>query len=105
MTQTNSHPSTIANQWAAVDRYFRQLSLSDLLDTVMAANKAAELPAIDVAPNQGKLLQLLSSPAREEFSNRYARRLQHDLAGARVVRRRPIHAGINAKHAKIAAQH
>lgn len=49
------------DQWAAVDRYFsEQLSLSDpVLDAAMAANKAAELPAIDVAPNQGKLLQLL----------------------------------------------
>jgi predicted O-methyltransferase YrrM len=50
------------DQWAAVDRYFsEQLSLSDpLLDAAMAANRAAELPAIDVAPNQGKLLQLLA---------------------------------------------
>lgn len=50
------------DQWAAVDRYFsEQLSLSDpVLDAAMAANRAAELPAIDVAPNQGKLLQLLA---------------------------------------------
>jgi predicted O-methyltransferase YrrM len=49
-------------QWVAVDRYFaEQLSLSDAaLDAALAANKAAELPAIDVAPNQGKLLQLLA---------------------------------------------
>jgi predicted O-methyltransferase YrrM len=52
-------------QWAAVDRYFsEQLSLSDpVLDAAMAANRAAELPAIDVAPNQGKLLQLLAQLA------------------------------------------
>src|SRR6266481_209499 len=50
------------DRWAAVDRYFsEQLSLSDpALDAAMAANKSAELPAIDVAPNQGKLLQLLA---------------------------------------------
>jgi predicted O-methyltransferase YrrM len=50
------------DQWAAVDRYFSQeLSLSDpALDAAMAANRSAELPAIDVAPNQGKLLQLLA---------------------------------------------
>jgi predicted O-methyltransferase YrrM len=51
--------------WSAVDHYFsEQLSLSDpALDAAMAANKAAELPAIDVAPNQGKLLQLLAQLA------------------------------------------
>src|ERR1700747_269527 len=50
------------DRWAAVDRYFSQeLSLSDpALDAAMAANKSAELPAIDSAPNQGKLLQLLA---------------------------------------------
>jgi len=53
------------DRWASVDRYFsEQLSLSDpVLDAAMAANKAAELPAIDVAPNQGKLLQLLAQLA------------------------------------------
>jgi len=49
------------DQWTAVDRYFtEQLHLSDpALDAVMQANSAAALPAIDVAPNQGKLLHLL----------------------------------------------
>ena len=53
------------DRWAAVDRYFsEQLSLSDAaLDAAIAANKAAELPAIDVAANQGKLLQLLAKLA------------------------------------------
>src|SRR5258706_867173 len=48
--------------WKNVDLYFsEQLSLSDaVLDAALAANKAAELPAIDVAPNQGKLLHLLA---------------------------------------------
>jgi len=63
MTQDKFTPDQRSlDQWAAVDRYFsEQLSLSDPeLDAAMAANKAAELPAIDVAPNQGKLLQLLA---------------------------------------------
>jgi len=53
---------TSRDKWTAVDRYFsEQLSLSDpALDAALAANKAAELPAIDVAPNQGKFLQLLA---------------------------------------------
>jgi predicted O-methyltransferase YrrM len=54
------------DQWSAVDRYFtEQLRLSDsTLDAAMQANAAAELPAIDVAPNQGKLLQLLARLVR-----------------------------------------
>lgn len=57
-----SQAKQVQEQWVAVDRYFaEQLSLSDAaLDAALAANKAAELPAIDVAPNQGKLLQLLA---------------------------------------------
>jgi predicted O-methyltransferase YrrM len=53
---------TPQDQWTAVDRYFsEQLSLSDpVLEAALAANVAASLPAIDVAPNQGKLLQLLA---------------------------------------------
>jgi predicted O-methyltransferase YrrM len=48
--------------WAAVDRYFcEQFHLSDsALDAAMQANAAAGLPAIDVAPNQGKLLHVLA---------------------------------------------
>jgi predicted O-methyltransferase YrrM len=63
MTQDKFTPDQRSlDQWAAVDRYFSdQLYLSDpVLDAAMAANRAAELPAIDVAPNQGKLLQLLA---------------------------------------------
>jgi len=52
-------------KWTAVDGYFSErLALSDAaLDAALAANRAAELPAIDVAPNQGKLLQLLAQIA------------------------------------------
>ena len=49
-------------QWTAVDRYFSDLLVpSDpVLDAVLAASAAAGLPAINVAPNQGKLLYLLA---------------------------------------------
>jgi predicted O-methyltransferase YrrM len=57
-----SEEKPVPEQWTAVDRYLtEQLSLSDpALDAALAANKAAGFPAIDVAPNQGKLLQLLA---------------------------------------------
>src|SRR5258708_24686481 len=63
MTQDKFKPDQDSlDRWAAVDRYFsEELSLSDpALDAAMAANKSAELPAIDVAPNQGKLLHFLA---------------------------------------------
>jgi predicted O-methyltransferase YrrM len=66
MTQDKLTPDQASlDRWAAVDRYFsEQLSLSDAaLDAAIAANKAAELPAIDVAANQGKLLHLLAKLA------------------------------------------
>jgi predicted O-methyltransferase YrrM len=66
MTQDKLTPDQASlDRWAAVDRYFsEQLSLSDAaLDAAIAANKAADLPAIDVAANQGKLLQLLAKLA------------------------------------------
>jgi len=48
--------------WTAVDSYISaELHLSDpALDAALAANRAAGLPAIDVAPNQGKLLHLFA---------------------------------------------
>jgi predicted O-methyltransferase YrrM len=48
--------------WASVDRYLKGALLrSDpVLDAALHANAAAGLPAIDVAPNQGKLLNLLA---------------------------------------------
>lgn len=48
--------------WKSVDRYIAdQLIPSDpILDEAIAANAAAGLPSIDVAPNQGKLLHLLA---------------------------------------------
>ncbi|HEY6305790.1 MAG TPA: O-methyltransferase [Candidatus Angelobacter sp.] len=48
--------------WSAVDRYINDLLVpSDpALDAALAASSEAGLPAINVAPNQGKLLQLLA---------------------------------------------
>jgi predicted O-methyltransferase YrrM len=49
-------------QWTDVDRYITdQLVPSDsALDAALAASAANGLPAINVAPNQGKLLQVLA---------------------------------------------
>ncbi|MCO5051792.1 MAG: O-methyltransferase [Verrucomicrobiae bacterium] len=51
-----------SSQWEAVDRYVTsQLIPSDAtLEKVLAARKAADLPAIGVSATQGKLLQLLA---------------------------------------------
>jgi len=48
--------------WTAVDDYLNaKLGNSDsVLESALAANAEAGLPAIDVAPNQGKLLYLLA---------------------------------------------
>lgn len=46
--------------WEKVDAYItdRLVQQDSVLEQVLANNKRAELPAIDVAPNQGKLLNL-----------------------------------------------
>jgi predicted O-methyltransferase YrrM len=48
-------------RWTAVDRYFADavIPADPILNAALAASQAAGLPAINVAPNQGKLLQLL----------------------------------------------
>jgi len=48
--------------WEGVDRYINhKLALEDdVLDAVLRANRAANLPAIDVSPAQGKLLSLFT---------------------------------------------
>lgn len=50
-------------RWTAVDAYIADhlLGSDPVLDAALAANEAAGLPAIDVAPVQGKLLQLLAT--------------------------------------------
>lgn len=47
--------------WTAVDRYIADMFVpkDDALDAALAESTAAGLPAISVAPNQGKLLHLL----------------------------------------------
>ncbi|MEU6976406.1 MULTISPECIES: O-methyltransferase [unclassified Streptomyces] len=49
------------DRWTAVDRYFTGLLAPDdeVLDAALDASTAAGLPEIAVAPNQGKLLNLL----------------------------------------------
>ncbi|RDG33984.1 O-methyltransferase [Streptomyces corynorhini] len=49
-------------QWTAVDSYFtdRLAPADEALAAALTAADAAGLPAINVAPNQGKLLQLLA---------------------------------------------
>ncbi|MBQ1543859.1 methyltransferase [Caulobacter sp. CCUG 60055] len=49
-------------QWTAIDGYLidRLVPADPALDGALAAARAAGLPAIDVAPNQGKLLHLLA---------------------------------------------
>jgi predicted O-methyltransferase YrrM len=49
-------------KWAAVDHYIAEMLVAadPVLDAALTANAAAGLPAIDVAPNQGKLLHLLA---------------------------------------------
>ena len=48
--------------WASVDRYVEGALLrpDPVLEAALRANAEAGLPAIDVAPNQGKLLHLLA---------------------------------------------
>jgi len=48
--------------WTAVDQHFTNLFIpaDPILDAALAANAAAGLPSIDVAPNQGKFLNLLA---------------------------------------------
>jgi predicted O-methyltransferase YrrM len=49
-------------QWTRVDEYITSLLLPNdaVLDAALAASNAAGLPAINVAPNQGKFLSLLA---------------------------------------------
>ena len=48
--------------WAEVDQYFADhlVEADPVLEAALAASEAAGLPAIAVAPNQGKLLHLLA---------------------------------------------
>lgn len=48
--------------WTEVDRFISDVQIppDSALEAALAANAAAGLPGIDVAPNQGKLLELLA---------------------------------------------
>ncbi len=50
------------DRWSAVDDYLTDslLGRDEVLEAALADSAAAGLPAINVAPNQGKLLQLLA---------------------------------------------
>jgi predicted O-methyltransferase YrrM len=53
---------TPKEQWSAVDQYFNQLlvGFDPALEAALQASVDAGLPAINVSPNQGKLLHLLA---------------------------------------------
>jgi predicted O-methyltransferase YrrM len=53
---------TPREQWTAVDRYFQELltGADPALDEALRSSTAAGLPAINVSPNQGKLLHLIA---------------------------------------------
>src|SRR5260221_8244609 len=55
-------PRMSKDLWIAVDRYMEGALLQpdSVLEAALEANAAAGLPAIDVAPNQGKLLYLIA---------------------------------------------
>ena len=59
----DSYSSRMSKEmWTAVDRFLVEslIPTDPILSEAMEANAAANLPAIDVAPNQGKLLYLLA---------------------------------------------
>ncbi len=57
-----SHDPTDQSLWTAVDQYISERAVRPdaALDAALADSAAAGLPAINVAPNQGKLLMLLA---------------------------------------------
>src|SRR5206468_2344140 len=59
---SNERNDMSREQWAEVDRFISDALIpSDpVLVAALEANAAGGLPAIDVAPNQGKLLELLA---------------------------------------------
>jgi len=58
----------VQNSWSAVDHYIgeRLIGGSEAQAETLRANAAAGLPAIDVSPPQGKLLELLARAIRAE---------------------------------------
>jgi len=109
---------TETTQWAAVDSYFEEaLHLNDpVLDHALARSREAGLPPHEVAPNQGRLLQIFAQMARARrileigtlggYSTIWLARalppggrllsLERDPACARVARRNLETAGLGA---------
>jgi predicted O-methyltransferase YrrM len=54
-------PNNAEDIWSSVDSYFSQALIpsTEIFEAALNANRAAELPAIDVTPLQGKFLELL----------------------------------------------
>lgn len=54
-----------AERWEAVDRYFEEtlIGRDPALSAALTASEGAGLPAIQVAPNQGRMLELLARMA------------------------------------------
>ena len=62
LRRARAPPQDPQDQWTPVGRYIASAlwPADDALEEALRANAAAGLPAIDVAPNQGKLLHLIA---------------------------------------------
>jgi predicted O-methyltransferase YrrM len=62
MSKIDVVPPAIQEQWTTVDRYLNEtlIKADAALEAALADSVAAGLPAINVAPNQGKMLHLLA---------------------------------------------
>jgi predicted O-methyltransferase YrrM len=93
--------------WIAVDSYISNLLVGadPALDAALAASEAAGLPAINVAPNQGKLLNLLARICGARNILEIGTLGGYStiwLARALPVRGRLISLELNPKHAEVA---
>jgi predicted O-methyltransferase YrrM len=94
-------------QWTAVDRYINETVVpSDpALDAAVEASTTAELPAIAVTPNQGKLLHILARLVRAHRILEIGTLGGYStiwLARALPVDGRVITLEVNPKHAEVA---
>jgi predicted O-methyltransferase YrrM len=95
------------DEWIAVDRYLTGALLppDPALEEALRANAAAGLPAIDVAPNQGKLLQLIAQVQGARTILEVGTLGGYStiwLARALPVGGRLVTLEVNAKHAEVA---
>ena len=93
---------TAQQRWDEVDRYITDLLVPEgaALEAVLRASEAAGLPPIAVTAEPGQAAGAARAGAgrAHDSGDGHARRLQHDLAGARAARRRA------ADHARGRAQ-